>query len=93
MASLAPGAMPLFSPPDAAPVPATIPATWVPWPIVSSLVPPSTLSSDAIWPLKSSWPLSMPLSKTATTSPAPVHFSPSTPTSGRAWLVSRLGGS
>jgi hypothetical protein len=70
----APGATPRYLPPDFAPVPATIEATWVPWPYRSTLsgaelkfrsATSRSARSGCVW--------STPLSSTATVVPVPVY--------------------
>jgi hypothetical protein len=70
--SLAPGATPLYFPPEAAPLPAMVLATWVPWPwwsTASAVVLKFFIS--AMRPAKSGWVGSMPVSRTATVVPVP----------------------
>ncbi len=73
--SCAPGATPLYFPPEAAPLPTTVSATWVPWPLLSTTdaVSPSVvkLRDSTTLPLRSGWVASMPLSSTATFTPLP----------------------
>lgn len=45
--SRAPGATPLYFPPDFAPLPATVDATWVPWPNLSPGLPVPLKSRSA----------------------------------------------
>ncbi len=68
----APGATPLYLPPDFLPVPAAMEATCVPWPTLSvvsgevvKFLAPTT------WPLRSSWVASTPVSRTAIVTPLP----------------------
>ena len=68
----APGATPLKSPPEAAPVPTIVLATWVPCPLTSVIASPGTkLAVPSIWPCRSGWLTSMPVSSTATFTPLP----------------------
>lgn len=54
MRSFAPGATPLYLPPDLAPVPETVDATCVPWLCTSFVVVAELKFLDAItWPLRS----------------------------------------
>ncbi len=87
MASWAPGATPFSRPSEAAPVPATVDATWVPCPARSVISSPGTNTADApIWPARSGWVGSTPVSRTATRTPAPV--SPLAQTAGAPiWAV------
>ncbi|MBB5786473.1 hypothetical protein HD601_001048 [Jiangella mangrovi] len=89
LSSRAPGATPRRSPSEAAPVPATVDATWVPWPLWSVASGSSVkLAAASTRPARSGWVSSMPVSRTATTVPVP-----STPASQAAgaeiWLVLR----
>lgn len=71
--SLAPGATPLRSPLDAAPLPRTVAATWVPCPC-PSLAPvglPVKSTCSAMLPDTSGWVASIPVSSTATLTPVP----------------------
>ncbi len=72
ISSSAPGATPLRRPFEPAPVPATVAATWVPWPC-SSLAEGSAVKF-LVWvilPATSGWVSSMPVSRTATLTPLP----------------------
>jgi hypothetical protein len=72
IASFAPGATPLYLPPDFAPLPAMIEATCVPWPTTSSAFASVVkFSFAAIFPAKSGWVASMPESRIATVTPVP----------------------
>ncbi len=68
----APGATPLYLPPDLAPVPAAMDATWVPWPkwSVASAAVEKFLDSIT-WVLRSGWLASTPVSRTAILTPFP----------------------
>ncbi len=71
--SLAPGATPLRSPLDAAPLPRTVDATWVPCPC-PSLAPwglPVKSACPAMLAETSGWVASIPVSSTATVTPVP----------------------
>src|SRR5205823_6208195 len=69
------GATPRNWPPEAAPVPAMIDATWVAWPTTSDVPRPSSTNvcAASTLPARSGCPASMPVSRTATTTPAPVR--------------------
>ncbi len=80
MVSWAPGATPLYLPFEAAPLPATMDATWVPWPtrsVTSSGLPPPGLPSGtklraaAIRPCRSGCAVSTPESMMPTFAPVP----------------------
>ena len=72
--SVASGATPRYLPPEAAPLPAMVEATWVPWPTVSPASASSVkLRASATWPARSGWVASTPVSSTATVTPAPVE--------------------
>lgn len=67
------GATPRSLPSEAAPVPAMVEATWVPWPLPSSTDSPGTKSSVAVMrSARSGWVVSTPVSRTATSTPLPV---------------------
>ncbi|CAM5583049.1 hypothetical protein SGRIM128S_06107 [Streptomyces griseomycini] len=69
---LAPGATPLYLPPDLAPVPAAVAATWVPWPTLSPAFGAAVKFLDAVtWPFRSGWVVSTPVSRTAIFTPLP----------------------
>ena len=91
--SCAPGATPRYWPPEAAPLPAMVDATWVPCPMKSpSCSRPSVKFSDPmIRPDRSGWVASTPVSSTATVIPEP--SSPpaqacGAPTCGTLWSSS-----
>ena len=65
----------MYLPPEAAPEPATVDATCVPWPLpsVTSPLPLKSLVAP-IRPAKSGWLASMPVSNTATVTPLPVRL-------------------
>ncbi len=66
------GATPLFAPSDAAPDPAMVEATCVPWPFLSSTSSPGMkLRVPTRRSLTSGWSASMPVSRTATLVPLP----------------------
>src|SRR5690606_2539924 len=70
--SRAPGATPVYRPPEAAPVPSTVEATWVPYPWPSTGDSPGTkLTAWSICPARSGWVASTPVSSTATLTPEP----------------------
>src|SRR5207248_2630675 len=70
--SFAPGATPRYFPPEAAPDPVMMDATWVPCPWPSTVVPLSVKSLDAAtFPWRSGWSGSRPVSRTATVTPVP----------------------
>ena len=73
--SCAPGATPVYRPLEAAPVPAMVEATWVPWPTRSrsSSSPSVKLRRRGTWPARSGWVASMPVSSTATVSAGAVE--------------------
>ena len=72
IARSAPGATPFSFPSEAAPVPATVEATWVPWPLTSVTVSPGTkLRVSATCSARSGWVWSTPVSSTATVTPVP----------------------
>ncbi len=72
MSRSAPGATPVLSPLEAAPVPATVEATWVPCPLRSEVFSLGTkLTLSWIWSVRSGWVGSMPVSRTATVTPSP----------------------
>ncbi|RAO49918.1 hypothetical protein ONO86_02401 [Micromonospora noduli] len=72
--SVASGATPRYLPPEAAPVPAMVEATWVPWPTVSRASATSVkLRASATLPARSGWVASTPVSSTATDTPVPVN--------------------
>ncbi len=81
LSSVASGATPLYLPPDAAPVPAAMLATWVPCPTRSAVSPESEKFADAsIRPARSACgglspgaaPVSIPVSRIAILTPLPV---------------------
>lgn len=71
--SLAPGATPLRRPLDAAPLPRTVEATWVPcpWPSLAPLGLPVKSTCPAMLADTSGWVASIPVSSTATFTPVP----------------------
>ncbi len=80
-ARTAPGATPFSLPSDPAPLPPTVEATWVPWPLRSATSSPSMKDFDsATRPARSGWVRSAPVSRTATLTPLPV--SPASQASG-----------
>ncbi len=80
-ARVAPGATPFSLPSEAAPLPPTVEATCVPWPLRSATSSPGMkLRLCATRPARSGWPASTPLSSTATVTPLPV--SPASHASG-----------
>src|SRR5829696_7851415 len=60
--------------------PRTVPAQWVPWPTRSPLPEPVKSCSTSVTPVKAGWAASMPVSRTATTTSAPVRLELSAPT-------------
>ena len=71
----APGATPTYLPLLAAPEPAAIEATWVPWPLPSSTDPlPEKSEVKPIRPSKSGWLESIPVSTTQIVTPSPRLF-------------------
>ena len=74
MSRLAPGAAPLYTPPDFTPVPAIVPATWVPWPFPSTtLLSVLKLADAETLPCRSGWVASYPVSRTAILTPVPSY--------------------
>ncbi len=72
MSSLAPGATPLYLPPEPWPVLAMVAATCVPWPCRSTTSGSSEkFSAAVIFEAMSGWVASMPVSTTATVTPVP----------------------
>ena len=70
--SFAPGATPRYLPPDAAPLPTMVDATWVPWPTASpGSLPPVKSRTSVRCPAKSGWLASIPVSSTPTVTPVP----------------------
>ncbi len=71
---MASGATPRYFPPEAAPLPAMVEATWVPCPTMSSgFVSSVKLRDSATLPARSGWVRSTPVSSTATRTPLPVY--------------------
>ncbi len=67
-----PGATPVLSLLEAAPVPAMVEATWVPCPCGSVGSSSGTkLTVSWMWSARSGWVGSMPVSRTATVTPSP----------------------
>ena len=93
MSSPAPGATPVPSPRlEPAPVPATVSATWVPWPLSSTAASEVPVKSCAplTWPSRSGCVGSYPESSTATVAPVPSY--PCAQASG-AWICGTLSSS
>lgn len=69
-----PGATPLLTPSEAAPEPAMVEATWVPWPCLSRTSWPGTKLFDSrMRSFTSGWVGSIPVSRTATLVPLPSY--------------------